>query len=122
MPTPVFYMHIVVEQAPIVLPQYPRTKGVHLSSIIRAVAVETGALKLELLEDLSLISEYREITDRVALMRISIGLAWEQYYIPVMLPDCVDHPDEMKVDGIYMNPDGESVTAFVSQKEGRLAN
>lgn len=86
----------------------------HLSSIIRGIASEpsVGILKLELDEDMSLLSNFSEITDRVALIRISIGLAWESYYIPT-LPDVLDHPSEMHCDGVYMNHDGESVTAFM---------
>lgn len=115
-------MKITIEQGPIHLPWHPRTDGVHLSSIIRCIAGETGILKLELIEDWSLISNFREITDRVALLRISIGLAWEAYYIP-LLPDVADHPDEMHVDGIYMNMDGNSITVFicpVTRKNGLL--
>lgn len=107
-------MIVTLDPVNIKLPDTPRTPGVHLSSIIRCIAQETGILKTELLEDISL-TDFRTITDTVALLRISIGLAWEQYYIPT-IADVVDHPDEMQVDNILMNCDGESVTVIVTQR------
>jgi hypothetical protein len=89
---------------------------VHVSSIIRCIATELGILKGNIAEDLSL-TDVREITDPVAIIRISIGLAWEQYYIPEVLGptlNVVDHPGEMEVDGIYMTHDGESVDVIIT--------
>lgn len=96
-------------------PKVPRSDGVHLSAIIRGLAVEAGILKTSYAEELSLV-DVREITDPVAVLRISIGLAWEQYYIPEILGPTMgvdDHPGEMCVDGIYMTKDGESVDVLV---------
>ncbi len=111
MPWPI--MLVEIEPIKITLPKIVRTSGVHLSHILRGIAVETGILKLEILEELNLVGDVREITDPVALIRISIGLAWEQYYIP-QLTEVLDHPDEMYIDGVYMNPDGESISFLVS--------
>lgn len=85
----------------------PRSKGIHVSGIIRAIATQQGILKPEWAEDLSL-SDVREITDPVAVLRINIGLAWEAHYIP-LVGNIVDHPGEMCLDGVYMTHDGESV-------------
>ena len=90
----------------------PRSEGIHVSSIIRCIATETGILKPEWAEDLSL-SDVREITDPVAKLRINIGLAWEAHYIP-LVGNIVDHPGEMQVDGIYMSRDGDSVDVIIT--------
>lgn len=92
----------------------PRSVGVHVSAIIRSIATETGILKAEWAEELSLV-DVREITDPVALLRINIGLAWEAHYIP-MLEGVLDHPGEMEVNGIYMTHDGESVDVIITEK------
>lgn len=87
-----------------------------MSSIIRCIAIENGILKPEWAEELSLV-DAREIKDPVAILRISIGLAWEQYYIPEILAQTqgvVDHPGEMEVDGIYMTHDGEAVSVIIT--------
>lgn len=97
----------------------PRSPGVHVSGIIRCMATESGILKNEWAEELSLL-DIQTITDPVAVLRISIGLAWEQYYIPSILGPAmgvIDHPGEMYVDGIYMTQDGESIDVLVIDKE-----
>lgn len=94
-------------------PLAPRSEGIHVSAIIRCIATEQGILKPEWAEDLSL-SDVREITDPVAVLRINIGLAWEAHYIP-LVGSIVDHPGEMVLDGIYMTHDGESVDVVLHQ-------
>lgn len=114
-PPPSFIMIVTPERiTSFKLPQSPRTSGIHLSNIIRNIAIETGILKQEILEDLALTDNYREITDIVALLRISLGLAWEEWYIENLLPEVADHPGEMCRDGVYMNCDGESVSVLLS--------
>lgn len=109
---------------PIALPPPPsrheRSEGIHLSRIIRAIALETGLLKPDWFEELSLVEvgssdEWWNNLDPVAQFRIGMGLAWEEWYIP-QLDEVVDHPGEMELDGIYMTPDGEELTAFVVQE------
>lgn len=111
---------MLIAPVPIVLPapkpDKPRTPGVHLSSIIKSIAKENGILTREDLEDLSLVEVqtssdawWRGLDDDVRL-RISIGLAWEEWYL-AHLGTIVFHPGEMQVDGIYMTHDGESVDA-----------
>ena len=117
-------MTVTEIDAPLFLPESdePRSPGVHLSSIIRRIAIQEGILTTDEEESMGLLSDHREITDPVAILRISIGLAWEQYYIPRILGpalDVVDHPGEMLVDGIYMTPDGESVGIVHVEKRGK---
>lgn len=97
----------------------PRSQGVHVSSIIRCIATETGILRPEWAEELSLV-DVREIRDPVAIARINMGLAWEEHYIP-MLQDVVDHPGEMHVQGIYMTHDGESVDVIITEDREFMA-
>jgi hypothetical protein len=99
-------------------PKTPRSPGVHVSSIIRCIATEAGILKPEWAEELSLV-DARTITDPVAILRISIGLAIEQYYIPEILSHygVLDHPGELHYDGVYMTHDGESESVIITLNE-----
>ncbi len=98
-------------------PRVPRAKGTHVSGIIRAIAIETGILKAEWAEDKSM-ADSREIADPVAILRMNIGLAWEEHYISTFLgPLGVDnHPDLMCVDGVHMSPDGISMDVIITQR------
>jgi hypothetical protein len=91
----------------------PRSDGLHVSAIIRCIATEQGILKPEWAEELSLV-DVREIKDPIAILRILIGLAWEEKYIP-MIPGVLDHPGEMKLEDIFMTHDGESIGYVLSQ-------
>ena len=111
---------IVTElEAPLYLPPppVPRSPGIHVSNIIRCLAGETGILRPEWVEELSL-ADARTITDPVSILRINIGLAWEKHYIP-MLPDVIDHPGEMQYEGIYLTHDGESVSVIITESKGQ---
>lgn len=95
----------------------PRSLGVHLSGIIRCMAIETGILKPEWIEELSLVDasqqDWWDALDPVSRLRISIGIAWEQWYIP-KLRGVIDHPGEMYLDGVYMTHDGESLDVIIT--------
>lgn len=117
-------MKIIETQVRLFLPppRTPRTPGIHVSGVIRAIAIEAGILPQEWTDDLSL-CDVREIKDEVALLRISIGLAWEEWYIPQILGpelEVVDHPGEYCVDGIYCSPDGESLSCVFTDNKYRL--
>lgn len=98
----------------------PRSPGLHLSNIIRGIAMDTGILdKLEA-ESLSLIEvsgeDWWSTLEEPTKIRIALGLAWEQWYIPTMEIDgVVDHPEELCVDGIYMSRDGESIDVLMHE-------
>lgn len=98
-------------------PPVPRSFGVHCSSIIRGIALEMGILKNTDGDAVTTLNDAREITDPVALLRISIGLAWEDYYIKNILSQqgVSKHPGEMLLDGIYMTPDGESLDVIITR-------
>lgn len=86
-----------------------RSEGLHVSAIIRCLATEHNILKPQFCEELSLL----DIKDMsrigiIAQLRIQIGIAWENYYIPT-LKDVMDHPGEMCLRGVYMSPDGKGV-------------
>lgn len=95
-----------------------RSKGVHVSALIRGIATETGVLDPKWAEELSLV-DVRTITDPTAILRISIGLAWEDFYISKILcaEGVTDHPGETKVDGVYMTADGESLDVIITPED-----
>lgn len=118
---------MIVELVPtIIIPPAgpPRSEGVHVSRIIRNIAVENGALKPEWVDDLSLIEAgndgWWESLDSCSQLRMSIGLAWEEWYIN-QLDGVVFHPGEMQVDGIYMTHDGESLDYIITGGKQQLA-
>ena len=107
---------VITSLYPLYIPEpiIPRSEGLHVSNIIRCLAMESGILRPEWCDELSL-SDVRTITDPIAILRINIGLAWEEHYIP-MLRNVVDHPEELKLDGVYMSRDGESVSVIITPK------
>ena len=98
-----------------------RSKGIHVSSIIRCIAQETGILAPEYYEELSL-SDVREIKDPVAVLRMCIGLAWEEWYIPTLAESgVIDHPGEMKLSGIFLTHDAESLSVIITEAGTKTA-
>lgn len=92
----------------------PRSEGIHLSKVIRAIAVESKILDANYAEDLSLfevsgrqVDWWASLNESVRL-KMSMGLAWEDWYVP-HLQTVAYHPGEMDVEGIYMTHDGESL-------------
>jgi hypothetical protein len=102
-------MRVTPRPVELFLPPSPvaRSKGVHQSAIIRSIAMEMGILKWDGVDEPTM-ADVRHITDPVAIQRICIGLAWEEWYIPQILSreGIKKHPGEMCVDNIYMTPDG----------------
>lgn len=78
----------------LVLPQDgTRTPGLHLSDVIRDLAVKSGVLDAKWLQaDLS-------------PMMMMLGLAWEEW-VSKQHSEVVFHPGEVIRDGILMSPDG----------------
>jgi hypothetical protein len=100
-------------------PDTPRTQGVHISKLISMIATEMGILKPEYADDLDMLS-IKEITDQVSILRMSIGLAWEEWYFSNVLSKLgvIHHPGEMVIDDIYGTDDGQSLDVTVTQKLG----
>lgn len=94
-----------------------RTPGIHLSRIIKAIAMESKILHPQYAEDLSLeeipskSDAWWEALEPYARLRMSMGLAWEAWYIP-RLPGVDDHPGEMMLQNIYGTVDGLSMDAI----------
>ncbi len=97
-------------------PKQARSEGVHGSNIIRSIALKVGFLDKKWATGLNL-TDAHEITDPKAILRMRIGLAWEEHILP-SLPDVVDHPGEMELQGIYMTHDGESVDRVFTGSRG----
>lgn len=91
-----------------------RSEGVHLSRVLRNIALANHTLSMDYADDFSLIEVQRDNTawwetlDVVNQLRIALGLAWEDWYLP-RLQDVIYHPGETELDGIFMTPDGESL-------------
>lgn len=93
----------------------PRSEGMHLSRITRAIALESKILDAKYMDALSLeevsgqSEEWWNGLDFGSQIRIAIGLAWDAWYLPNLGMEVVPHPGEMQIDGVYMTPDGESL-------------
>lgn len=108
---------MITQLIPVQIPAqtgHGRSEGVHLSKIIRAIAVESKILDAAFVEDVSLVevggrqeSWWASLPEDVRL-KMSMGLAWEDWYVPT-LGTVAYHPGEMEVEGIYMTHDGESL-------------
>lgn len=118
-------MIVTVEEVNLVIPapRQARSAGIHVSTIIRMIATETGVLKPEFVEELSLVevTPSMRFSDPVVAIRVCIGLAWEDWYIPMILgPEgIVDHLGEYYLDGIYMSPDAEELSSIVVDRRVR---
>jgi len=93
----------------------PRTSGIHLSGILRKMALEAGKLPAEYANSNAgtLIRETPVETagDVSALCRMAFGMAWEQWIVTHAArfwPDFVHQPGELVRDDIRGTPDGIS--------------
>lgn len=87
----------------------PRTPGIHLSGILRAIATSTGVLKIDPdeipLDTLIATTSGDSVgLSSPTLMRIITGYAWEEW-VSKHLPGSF-HPGEYEYDGILATPDG----------------
>lgn len=84
-------------------PPFKRSPGLHLSQILRWMAIKMRILKPgePLEEDLPNI--------------MALGMAWEEF-AATLYPDMVWQPGEVQYDGIYMNPDGISTLEIPDSK------
>ena len=103
----------------------PRTSGVHLSGLTRSMAVDYGLLDRKWIQEELKLVEVREDQetwwnglDEPSKVRMSIGLAWEAWYLP-QIAGVVHQPGEMCLNGIFMTPDGESLEVVVTETRPR---
>jgi hypothetical protein len=75
-------------------PKHKRSKGLHLSDILRKIAIKNNVLKDE------------DRADEVPL-RVFIGMAWEQACVR-LYPEIRWQPEELTRDGVAGSPDGFS--------------
>ncbi len=97
-------------QYPIDLLNYgpPRTPGLHLSTILRAMAVHTGVFKDDPESDLDYLIPNLDplsVGKSGPLMRCIMGFAWENWLSTYVLKQARFHPGEFLLDGIIGTPD-----------------
>lgn len=80
-----------------------RASGVHLSAVLRYVAVTTKILDLSKFED----REDAGFDESVIPLRMCLGVAWEEFAAG-LYPDMVWQPGELELDGVSGNRDGYS--------------
>jgi len=77
-------------------PKHVRSKGIHVSDILRKIAIKTGVLT------------ETEVAEEFAPLRVFLGIAWEAACVR-LYDDIRWQPGELKRDGIAGSPDGESL-------------
>lgn len=85
-----------------------RSPCVHVSQILREIALKIGVLKAEEKdEDLEciILGNSGIEGEEGRLCRMALGMAWEDWVLPDV-PGLVHQPGEMVVDGIALTPDG----------------
>lgn len=73
-----------------------RTKGIHLSGVLRYVAIESGLMKVA-----------ESIQEELLPLRMALGLAWEEFAVS-LYPEIHWQPGEISPEGIAMTCDGHS--------------
>jgi hypothetical protein len=95
-------------QVPIDIRSYgpPRTPGLHLSQILRAMGEQTGIFKdYDDLNDLTVTTDPLLVGTSGPLMRCVMGYAWENWLSSNVLKNANFHPGEFILDGIIGTPD-----------------
>lgn len=80
-----------------------RSSGVHVSGIIRHLAMKHGMLKKEQGEETTAAPTAAATFKRE--MYFAVGYAWENYCAS-FIPGLIHQPGEMNLDGVTMSPDG----------------
>ncbi len=99
----------------------PRTPGWHLSSLIKAMALDYGFLDAKWADDFELVeaggesqAEWWASLDEDSRLRMGMGMAWEAWYLP-QVPGVACQPGELELAKIYMTRDGESLSAILPE-------
>lgn len=103
-----------------------RSPGIHVSGLLRAMAVDYGILDRKWVPDdfdLQDISEgegdeaeWWAGLDEDSQVRMAIGMAWEGWYLP-RIPSISHQPGELSLNGIYLTVDGESRDLLLSERD-----
>jgi hypothetical protein len=83
-----------------------RPAGIHVSGILRVIALKLGKLHADD-EDVP-ISAYSGLPAS-ALLRVALGLAWEEWIADRIIPETSPWPGTLLLDDIYGSPDGMRV-------------
>lgn len=90
-------MRVRVEPYELRNPSDPnRSVGLHLSTILRDLALMTGVLN----------SKYSSQEGIEGSATVAVGFAFEEWAARNLHPEMVFHPEELHLDGISMSPDG----------------
>jgi hypothetical protein len=74
-----------------------RTKGMHLSGVLRYIAITTGLLKIA-----------QAIAEEELPLRMALGFAWEEF-ASTLYPHLIYQPGEITEAGVIMTCDGHSI-------------
>lgn len=105
-----------------------RSPGVHVSGLIRAMAIDYGLLDRkwvpedfdlkDITEDGTESEAWWASLDEDSQVRMAIGMAWEQWYLP-RIPSITHQPGELYLNGIYLTLDGESKDILITERSRR---
>lgn len=99
---------------PVVAP--PRSPGLHVSSLIKSIALKSGLLKsLPAQNGRFKSGQILDETDFPLVM--AMGMAWEDW-ISLQYPEMVYHPGELELDGVAGSPDGITLFPALPQYTG----
>lgn len=84
-----------------------RSSGIHLSAVLRAIALQIGTLKAsgQDLDEMIDTTSPDCVGTSGTLMRLCIGYAWEDWIFSKLI-NVVHQPGELSLDGIHGTPDG----------------
>lgn len=94
----------------------PRTPGVHVSTILRDIALKIGVFKDEDEDEEMCTQPGLEGFSLIAVLRMALGLAWEEWFskqAASRYPGLVFHFGELHLDGIWLTPDAFDVLFLV---------
>lgn len=87
-----------------------RAPGIHLSGVIRHVAISQKILKgIDPVTGKWVGDEDAELCEEDMPLRMALGMAWEEYAAP-LYPEMNWQPGELSLDGVSGNPDGISIS------------
>jgi hypothetical protein len=89
---------------------HARTPGIHLSGVLRHIAISAGILK-----GVDPVTGKwdgdKDIDEEEMPMRMAIGMAWEDWAVG-LYPDMLHQPGELERDNVFGTPDGITYDPF----------